>query len=73
MCRACKPEDPRDALSHADNALACLQILLDQQTPGETVVAHDVAAALYLIGEKMRPAVEAIQTYVPGNRTPPVG
>ena len=73
MCNSCNFEDPRDALAQADNAITGLQILLNQQPLGESIGAHYVAAVLGIIGDRMRPAVEAIQKYVPRNWTPPAG
>lgn len=58
-------EDPRDSLAHAEAALCGLRIMLSQQPLGESVSPHDVAALVGLIHDRLQPAVEAVQTYVP--------
>lgn len=63
----CDPrcDDPRDAIAEAEQALMGLRVLLSQQPLCESVCPHDVAALLGLIHDRMRPAVEAVQDYVP--------
>ena len=58
-------EDPRDSIAHAEAALGGLRIMLSQQPLSESVSPHDVAALVGLIHDRLQPAVEAIQTYVP--------
>lgn len=60
-----RPEDPRDAIAYAESALYGVRVLLSQQPMGESVSPHDVAAVLGVIHDRMRPAVEAIQSYAP--------
>ncbi|MFN3973431.1 MAG: hypothetical protein ACK4L4_19105 [Gemmobacter sp.] len=64
MCNSCS-QDPRDALAEAETALCGLRVLLNQQPLSESVAAHDVAALVALVHDRMRPAVDAIQSYVP--------
>lgn len=59
------PEDPRDAIGQAEQALLGLRVLLSQQPLDESISPHDVAALIGLIHDRMRPAVEAIQSNVP--------
>ena len=64
VCNHCS-QDPRDALGEAEAALMGLCIMLNQQPRDESIGAHDVAAVLRVIHDRLRPAVDAIQNYVP--------
>lgn len=58
-------EDPRDSIAYAEAALCGLRTLLNQQPRSESIGAHDIAALLGVIHDRMAPAAEAIQKYVP--------
>lgn len=58
-------EDPRDSIAHAEAALCGLRVLLSQQPNHESIGTHDMAALLAVIHDRMAPAAEAIQKYVP--------
>lgn len=64
-------QDPRDAVEEASSALWGLRSLLSQQPNGETIGAHGVAALLGIIHDRLEPAVDALQGYVPRDWTPP--
>lgn len=71
MCSEQCREDPRDAVAYADSALTGVCVMLNQHPVGETISAHTAAAVLGVISDRLAPAVEALQKYVPRPPAPP--
>lgn len=64
MCNRCSA-DPRDALAEAERALAGLRILVNECAPSGDIDASSLGALLGLIHDRLEPATEKLQGYVP--------
>lgn len=64
MCE-CSHADPRDAVHEATAALAGIWRALAECAPGAQIPAREFGAALAIVVERLEPAVDALQDYVP--------
>lgn len=64
MCNLCSA-DPRDAVGEAERALLGLRILVNELPPGTGADAGTLGALLGLIHDRLEPASEKLQDYVP--------
>jgi hypothetical protein len=70
MCEHSTP-DPRDAAAVAERALLGLRRLVNELPPGTDIGSDGLGPLLDLIHDRMEPAVNSLQSYVPGNWGPP--
>lgn len=64
MCNHCS-SDPRDAAAEAGRALLGLRILVNELPRGSSADPNTLAALLDLIHDRLEPAVEKLQNYIP--------
>jgi hypothetical protein len=68
MCTKCN-EDPRDELAYAVNALAGIRDLVgdigSERTQFHMVGPRELAELLRMVSDRLEPAVEKLQGYVP--------
>lgn len=64
MCQSCNSGDPRDDVSDAARALRGLYLLLSDRS-GDASAVSDLPTLVGLIDDKLFPASEALQNYVP--------
>lgn len=64
MCNRCS-RDPRDAIAEAEDALRGLRILVNEAGPSADLEGKGMGALLGLIHDRLQPAVEKLQDYVP--------
>ncbi len=64
MCNRCS-RDPRDAVAEAEDALRGLRILVNKCGPSADLEGTGIGALLGLIHDRLGPAVEKLQDYVP--------
>jgi hypothetical protein len=64
MCNHCS-SDPRDALGEVEEALCGLRVLVNKLPIGEEVGASGLGAILGLLHDRLRPASDALQDYIP--------
>lgn len=64
MCNRCS-SDPRDAVGEAEDALLGLRLLVNECAPSGDIDAKGLGALLGLIHDRLAPAVEKLQGYVP--------
>lgn len=69
MCTDTCP-DPRDAAIYATRALRGLQIMLADR-PAVCAGDAELPLLLEIINDRLEPAVQQLQDYVPRNWTPP--
>ncbi|MBP9184279.1 MAG: hypothetical protein KBF78_14180 [Fuscovulum sp.] len=70
MCNAGRP-DPRDAVGVAERALWGLRILIHELPPDADIPASGIGPILDLIHDRLDPAVDALQSYVPRDTAAP--
>ena len=58
-------EDPRDSIAYAGSALSGLRVILAQIPASSPVYPDGICALISLIHDRIDPAVDAIQGYVP--------
>lgn len=64
MCNHCSP-DPRDAVGQAGDALLGLSILINELPADSSVDVRGLGAILGLIHDRLNPAADKLQDYVP--------
>ncbi len=64
MCNRCST-DPRDAVGEAERALLGLRILVSELPPGTGADTSTLGALLGLIHDRLEPAAEKLQDYIP--------
>lgn len=64
MCNRCS-SDPRDAVGEAERALLGLRTLVNQLPPGGDINPVGLGELLGLIHDRLEPASDTLQNYVP--------
>lgn len=64
MCNHCSA-DPRDAVGEVEVALCGLRVLVNQLPLGCEVPSTGLGALLGLLHDRLRPASDALQDYIP--------
>lgn len=64
MCNRCS-SDPRDAVGEAERALLGLRTLVNQLPLGGDISATGLGELLGLIHDRLEPAAEKLQDYIP--------